>query len=88
MKTSEQLMHEMSSNIIKLELENQALTKSNINLKEVITYLKTTSEMYRDSALDWKKSTEELQDFVANMLVNVGTPVSEEIKKYQTMASS
>lgn len=88
MKTSEQLMHEMSSTIIRLELENQALTKSNINLKEVSTYLKSTSEMYRDAALDWKKSTEELQDFVANMLANVGTPVSEEIKKYQTMADS
>ena len=83
MKTSEQLMHEMSSTIIRLELENQALTKSNINLKKVSAYHESWSEMYRDNLLLANKKNKELSDFICNMLVNVGTPISEEIKKYE-----
>ena len=64
------------------QLDNRSIEIA--TLKSRLSSSVSSAEMYRDNCIEWKKSTEQLQDLLATMVVNIGRPISKEIKKYQS----
>ena len=85
MKASERFITSLSSEVIRLENKVEDLEDIIKGLEDNLDRESKNAYVYRENCLEWKKSTEELQDFIANMLVNIGKPINEEIKKYKTI---
>jgi ferric iron reductase protein FhuF len=78
-KYTEQLVHDISC----LETKNEGLERENQQLKRQLAQSKSSETMYYESCKDHNKKNKELMDFIATLLYNVGTPVKQEILKYQ-----
>jgi uncharacterized protein YukE len=85
MKASERFVTTLSSEVIRLENKVEDLEDIIKGLEDNLERESKNAYIYRENCLEWKKSAEELQDFIANMLINVGNPINEEIKKYKAI---
>jgi len=80
----------LSKTISNLADEVIRLNNKNSDLKAIVSCYKdeleksnTNARLYRENLIEANKKNKELLDFIANMLANVGKPISEEIKKYE-----
>lgn len=81
----EELLLKSIQKIKKLEAELFSVKLENSKLRKQNNTLKDRKNMYKENCIFWKKSNDELQDSIATMLVDIGTPINEEIKKYQAI---
>ena len=83
MKRSEEITNNLYSEVLRLESIVDTLKLSTRELESKLDTSNTNTRVYRDNLLQATKKNKELSDFICNMLANVGTPISEEIKKYE-----
>lgn len=80
------LIETLSSEIERLEASICDLKAHIQEQKDEIKKSNTNTRVYRENLLEAHSKNKELQDFMAQMLVNIGTPICKEIKKYKEQA--
>jgi predicted RNase H-like nuclease (RuvC/YqgF family) len=72
MKASERFITTLSNEVVRLENKVEELEDIIRGLESESKRESRNAYMYRENCLEWKNSTKELQDFIANMLMNIG----------------